>query len=190
VNENICRDISKETLVAYADGELPPDQAEQVKKHIVCCEDCKSIISALQRSLQVTQLIWKSDEAKWPKKRSFRKPILSIWLAKRIAAVAASILLIVSVGVIRRLLYKQDEEMFPARPEPPAAKLDEIEIQVHHAGLAAQMLAVADLLAAQPGGEKYAAERYNYVINSFPQRDECEKAKLRLQNLLERKEKQ
>jgi uncharacterized protein YbaR (Trm112 family) len=190
VNENICRDISKDTLIAYADGELPPDQAEQVKTHMVCCEDCKSMLSAVQRSLQVTQLIWKSDEAQWPRKRSFRKPLLSIWLAKRIAAVAASILLIVSVGVMRRLLYKPGEEMFPVRQEIPVLKIDEIEIQVHHAGLAAQMLAVADLLAAQPEGEQYAAKRYNYVINSFPQRDECEQAKLRLQNLLERTVKQ
>jgi hypothetical protein len=45
-------------------------------------------------------------------------------------------------------------------------------------------------LAAQPEGEQYAAKRYNYVINSFPQRDECEQAKLRLQNLLERTVKQ
>jgi len=152
MKKNICQVISYESLVAFADGELPPGETEQIAKHIARCENCRTMLSALQRSLQVTKVIWQSDEASWPKKHLFKKPIFSTWLAKRIAAVAASILLIVSVGVMRRLLYKPGEEMFPARPEPKAVNLDEIEIQVHRAGLAAQMLAVADLLAAQPGG--------------------------------------
>jgi hypothetical protein len=67
---------------------------------------------------------------------------------------------------------------------------DDIEIEVQRAGVAAQMLAVADMLAAQPGGQEYAEKRYNYVINSFAGMDESEQAKLRLQNLLERRIKQ
>ena len=190
MKENICQDISYETLVAYADGELPPAEAEQVTKHIARCENCKTMLSALQRSLQVTQAIWQIDEARWPKKRSFKKPILSRRLFRRLATVAASILLVFGVGVMRRVLYRPSEEMFPTRPEPIIAKIDEIEIQVQRAGVAAQMLAVADMLAAQPGGQEYAEKRYAYVINSFPQRDESKQAKLRLQNLLERTVKQ
>lgn len=186
MKENICQDISYETLVAYADGEFPPNEAEQITKHIARCGNCKSMLSALQRSLQVTQVIWQKEEAVWPKKRSFKKPILSRWLVRRVAAVAASILLIFCIGVMRRLLYKPSEEMLPVRPEPTAFEIDEIEIEVQRAAVAAQMLAVADMLAAQPGGQEYAEKRYTYVINSFPGRDESEQAKLRLQNLLER----
>jgi hypothetical protein len=190
VKEYICQDISYESLVAYADGELPPSEAEQVTKHIARCENCQTMLSALQRSLQVTQVIWHSDEANWPKKRSFKKPILSRWLIRRLAAVAASILLVFGVGVMRRLLYKQSEEMLPVRSQPTSAKIDEIEIEIQRAAVAAQMLAVADMLAAQPGGQEYAEKRYTYVINSFPGRDESKQAKLRLQNLLERRVKQ
>ena len=190
MKENVCQDISYETLVAYSDGQLPPAEAEQITKHIALCENCQTMLSALQRSLQVTQVIWQSDEARWPKKRSFKKPFLNRWLVRRLAAVAASILLVIGVGVMRRVLYKPSEEMFPIRPESMAAEIDEIEIEVRRAGIAAQMLAVADMLAAQPGGREYAEKRYTYVINSFPQRDESEQAKLRLQNLLERRVKQ
>jgi len=190
VKEHICQDISYETLVAYVDGELPPAEVEQIIKHIARCESCKTMLSALQRSLQVTQVIWQSDEARWPKKHSFKRPILNRWLVRRIAAVAASILLLLGVGVMRRVLYKPSEQIRPIKPEPTAAEIDEIEIEVQRAGIAAQMLAVADMLAAQPGGREYAEKRYNYVINSFPQRDESKQAKLRLQNLLERRIKQ
>jgi len=190
VNEHICQDISYETLVAYADGEIPPAEAEQITKHIARCESCQTMMSALQRSLQVTQEIWRSDEANWPKKQSFKKPILSRRLVWRLATVAASILLIIGIGVMQRLLYKPSEEMFSIRPEPMATEIDEIEIEVQRAAAAAQMLAVADMLAAQPGGREYAEKRYTYVINSFPERNESKQAKLRLKNLLERRVKQ
>lgn len=190
MKEHICKDISYETLVAYADGELPPDQAKQITKHIAHCESCQTMLSALQRSLQVTQVIWQSDEAAWPKKRSFKKPILSRRLIRRLATVAASILLVFGIGVMRRLLYKPSEQITPIRPEPMATEIDEIEIEAQRAAVAAQMLAVADMLAAQPGGREYAEKRYNYVINSFPGKDESKQAKLRLKNLLERTVKQ
>ena len=190
MKEHICQDISHETLLAYADGELSPTEVEQITKHIAQCENCQTMLSALHRSLQVTQVIWQSDEARWPKKHSFKRPILNRWLVRRVATVAASILLVVGVGVMWRVLYKPSEQIRPIRPEPMAAQIDEIEIEVQRAAVAAQMLAVADMLAAQPGGREYAKKRYTYVINSFPGRNESEQAKLRLQNLLERRVKQ
>lgn len=187
MKEYTCQNISYETLVAYADGELAPFEAEQITKHIARCERCQTMLNALQKSLKVTQVIWHSDEARWPKKHSFKKPILNKWLVRRVAAVAASILLVFGIGVMQRLRYKPGGEMFTNRPEPTAA---EIEFEVHRAAVAAQMLSVADMLAAQPGGEEYAKKRYNYIINSFAGRDESRQAKIRLQNLLERRVKQ
>jgi len=190
VNKHICQDISFETLVAFADGELSPTEAKLIIKHIAHCEKCQILLNALQRSLQVTQSIWQSDEAEWPKKHSFKKPFLSRWLIKRLATVAASILLVIGIGVVQRILYRPSEQIRPVRSETMAAEINEIEIEVQRAAVAAQMLAVADMLAAQPGGREYAEKRYNYVINSFPGRDESRQAKLRLQNLLERRVKQ
>jgi len=167
VNEHICQDISKETLVAYADGELPPAEAEQITKHIARGESCKTMMSALQRSLQVTQAIWQSDEARWPKKHSFKKPILNRWLVRRLAAVAASILLIFGVGVMRRVLYRPTEHIRPIKPESIATRMDEIEIEVQRAAVAAQMLAVADMLAAArwPGVRRKAIHLRDQFIS-------------------------
>jgi len=189
VKEYICQDISRETLVAYSDGELPTSEAEQIKKHIARCENCRIMLSALQRSLEVTKAIWKNRQAQWPKKPSYKKPILSRWLIRRLTAVAASILLLISIGVIRRVLFKPTEKSFSNRSEPAIPKIDEIEIEVHRAAVAAQMLAVADMLADQPGGEQYAVKRYNYIMKSFAGRNESKQAKSRLQNLLERTKK-
>lgn len=147
------------------------------------------MLKALQRSLLVTQTIWKSRQAQWPKKYSYKKPLLSRWPVKRLTAVAASIILLLSIGIIRWVLYKPTEKTFSIKHESTIPKIDEIEIEVHRAGLAAQMLAVADMLADQPGGEQYAEKRYTYIINSFAGRDESKQAKLHLQNLLERTKK-
>jgi hypothetical protein len=190
VKEYNCQDISQETLVAYADGELPASEAQQIKKHIAHCENCRTMLKALQRSLLVTQTIWKSRQAQWPKKYSYKKPLLSRWLVRRLTAVAASILVLISIGVIRLALYRPTEKTFSIKQEPKLQKIDDIEMEVHRAGLAAQMLAVADMLADQPGGEQYAEKRYTYIINSFAGREESKLAKLRLQNLLERRIKQ
>lgn len=187
MTEYICKDVSTEMLVAYSDGELPPSEAEQIKEHIARCESCQTMLNALQRSLQVTQEIWRSDETQWLKKHSFKKPVPNRWLVRWVAAVAASILLVFGIGVMRRLLYKPGGEIFSNRPEPTA---DEIEFEVHRAAVAAQMLSVADMLAAQASGREYAEKRYEYIINSFADRDESRQAKIRLQTLLERRVKQ
>jgi hypothetical protein len=189
VTEYICQNISREILVAYADGELSASEAQQIRKHIAHCENCRKMLKALQRSLLVTQAIWKSRQAQWPKKSSYKKPILSRWLVRRLTAVAASILVLISIGVIRHALYRPTEKSFSIKPESKIQKIDDIEMEVHRAGLAAQMLAVADMLADQPGAEQYAEKRYTYIINSFAGREESKKAKLRLQNLLERTKK-
>lgn len=190
MKEYICQDISREKLVAYADGELSASEAEQITKHIAHCENCRTMLSALQRSLLVTKAIWQSRQAQWPKKNSYQKPLLSRWLIRRLTAVAASILVLISIGVIRHALYKPSEKSFSTKSEPKIQKIDEIEMEVHQAAMAAQMLAVADMLATQPGSEQYAVKRYTYVINSFAGREESKQAKLRLQNLLERRIKQ
>ena len=190
MTEYICQDIPKETLVAYADGELPASEAQQIRKHMAHCENCRTMLKALQRSLLATQALWKSRQAQWPKKNSYKKPLLSRWLIRRLTAVAASILVLISIGVIRHALYKPSEKSFSTKSEPKIQKIDEIEMEVHRAAVAAQLLAVADMLAAQPGSEQYAEKRYVYIINSFTGRDESKQAKLRLQNLLERRTKQ
>lgn len=69
----------------------------------------------------------------------------------------------------------------------PVLTAKEIELQAEQAAVAAQLLAVGDMYAAQPGAEEYAVQRYNDIIESFPSSPQSEQAKIHLQNLLERK---
>ena len=176
MKEKICTIVSKEELVAYADGDLSPERAEQIETHMVDCQICRTMLEALERSLHVTQVIWRTDEAQWPKRLRLDKPKSSRKWLRSVLAVAASILLVFGVAAIWRLLFESRE--------PTAA---EIEVAANRAALAAQMLTVAELLSSQPGGVQFAVERYNDVITSFPETEQSTVAKCHLQNLLERR---
>ena len=187
MKEKICTIVSKEELVAYADGDLSTDRAKQVEAHIADCQICRTMLNALDRSLHVTQVIWRTEEAQWPKTFRLDKPKSRRRWLMPVLAVAASILLVLGVAATWRLLSKSSEKSRVVGEEPTAA---EIEVAVNRAAMAAQMLAVADLLSSQPGGEEYALRRYTYVIDSFPGRQESVQAKLRLKVLIERRVKQ
>ena len=97
-------------------------------------------------------------------------------------AVAASILLAISGGLICWFLSELDNATSREK-EPTFA---ELEMEVNHAGIAAGMLAVADLFAQQSGGEEYARNRYLYLATTYPKKEVAALARLRLQSLLER----
>jgi predicted anti-sigma-YlaC factor YlaD len=187
VKEQICQVVSKERLVAYADGDLLPGEAEKVAEHIATCPDCQAVAEALERSLQVTQAIWKTGQVLWPETCPFDRTRSNRWSARKAAAIAASVLLLAGVGLTWQLLTERGEPRRVIDEELTAA---EIEIRASRAALAAQMLAVADLFASQPGGKEYAVKRYNYLIDSFPGREESAQARLRLKTLIERRIKQ
>ena len=176
MQEQICTIVSKEELVAYADSDLSPDRAKQIEAHIADCRICRTMLDALERSLHVTQVIWRTDEAQWSKMLRLDKPKSSRRWLRPVLAVAASILLVLGVAAIWRILFESRE--------PTMA---EIEVAANRAAMAAQMLAVADLLSSQPGGRQYAVERYNDVITSFPETEQCTVAKLQVQHLIERR---
>jgi anti-sigma factor RsiW len=184
VKEQSCIVIPKEELVAYADGDLSPDRAEQVEEHIADCQSCRTMRDALERSLHVTQVIWRTDEAQWPKTLRLNKPQPSRRWLRLALAVAAIFFLVLGVAATWQLLSKSSEK---PRIKGRELTVAEIEAAANNAALAAQMLAVADLLSSQPGGVQFAVERYNDVITSFPETEQSTVAKLHLQNLLERR---
>ena len=184
MKEQLCTVVSKEELVAYADGDLSPGRVEQIEAHIADCRICRLMLEALERSLYVTQAIWQTDEAQWPETiRVGRARSSREWL-KPFLAVAASIVMILGVVAAWRLLSEPGEQPHLPGKEPTAA---EIEVAADRVAMAAQMLAVADLLTSQPGGTQYAVKRYNDVITSFPETEQSSVAKRHLQKLLERK---
>lgn len=165
-----CKDIA-EMLVDYADGQLSPSESSEVAEHLAKCERCRSILETLQRSLELTGVIWEDGLAETeviripiPRKaRKLRWP--------RHAAIAASILLVVTIiGVWRALLR-------PTEKEPTFA---EIERRVVEAGSAARLLAAAELLAEYTDDEAFVKQQYRHIIEVYPSTTAAAKARSRI----------
>jgi anti-sigma factor RsiW len=173
----MCDKISQETLVAFADGELSPAETAEVSEHIDRCESCREMVQALQRSMELVTASWNEQQAKWPKWQARRAPRLHRWPAKRVLAVAAGIVLLIGVGLIWRTVSE------PTKPMPAEEAIARLEQTVTRVGAAVQMLAVADLLAEQPGGKDYARERYKEIVTGYSDTEYAVQAKLRLKSL-------
>jgi len=166
-----CKDIA-EMLVDYADGRLSPSKSSEVTEHLAKCEDCRRMLNALQRSLELTGVIWEDGLAETktiripiPRKtRKIRWP--------RYAVVAASILVVVTCSIVWRALMK------PTKREPTFA---EIERKIIESGSAARLLAAADLLAQYPDAETIAKRQYRYIVETYPETPAAAKAKLRIE---------
>ena len=176
MNQNACKSISHQ-LVEYADGELPPSAMPAISDHLSECEDCRDKVSALRSSLEAARLVWRESEATLlgadglPQNRRSRRPYL------RIAALAASIALLASASFLWRYMTPSSD--------PPTSALA-IESDIARIGIAAQLLASADLLAEQPGGLAYAREGYRYVATHYSDTEFRDQALTNLQRLPER----
>ena len=166
-----CEDIS-EMLIDYADGQLSASESSEVAEHLVKCEDCRRTLEALQRSLELTGVIWEDGLAETEtihipipqKARKLRWP--------RYAAIAASILLVLTSAVVWRALVR------PAKKELTFA---EIERRIIESGSAARLLAAADLLAKYPDAKTIVERQYRDIVKTYPETPAAAKAKLRIE---------
>jgi len=178
VKEHICQIVSREELVAYADGELPSSEAEQIAEHIANCPNCQSMAEALQRSLQVTKVIWQTSEAQWSKTRPLERFQSSKWSFWKAAAVAASILIVLGAGAVWRMLPRPTELTGISREQALAV---EIKRKITDSGDAARLLAAAELLNKYPEAGSTVKRRYRHIIEKYPETTAAEKAKLKIQ---------
>ena len=66
-----------------------------------------------------------------------------------------------------------------------SATARELALDIERAGIAMQLLATADILAEQPGGEEFACERYRYVLATYPDTEAALQSESRLGSLCE-----
>ena len=96
-----CKEI-EQMLVDYADGRLSPGESSEVAAHLAKCEDCRRTLNALKRSLELAGIIWEDGLAET---EAIRIPIPRKTTTLRwpgYAAIAASILLVVTISGIWR----------------------------------------------------------------------------------------
>jgi len=169
--ERSCEDI-REKLVDYADGRLLPSAANRVAEHLAKCEHCQRILEALQRSLELAEVVWEDGLAET---KEIRAPIHGKvrkirW--PRYAAVAAGILLVITTSVVWRALIR------PAKKEISFA---EIERKITESGSAARLLAAAELLAEYPDAQSIVKKQYRYIVETYPETSAAAKAKSKIQ---------
>lgn len=177
MKEHICHIVSKEKLIAYADGELSSSEAEQIAEHIATCPNCQAVTEALERSLQVTQAIWQTGQAQWPEIHPFDKITQDRRPLRKLAAVAASVLLVLGAGAIWRLLSEPSERIRVISEE---TKVAELRLKIANSSDAARLLAAAELLSKYPEAESRVKQRYRHIVDTYPETVAAAKAKLKI----------
>ena len=177
MKEHVCQIVSREDLVAYADGDLLPSEAERIAKHIATCPDCRTVAEALERSLQVAQTVWQTAQAQWPETHPFDRIRSHKWSFRKALAVAASVLLFTGAGTVWRLLSEPSERMDLTNEE---TKVAELRLKIADSGDAARLLAAAELLSRYPDAESSVEQRYRHIIETYPDTAAAAKAKRRM----------
>ena len=171
--EKSCEDIQT-ILVDYADGQLCPEEITIVSQHLDKCENCRKMFGALNKSLELSTVIWEDNLAEIdsvpvaasPKERKIH------WL--RYAAVAASILIIVTTAVFWRLINEPQERN-------AELSFEEIERNINDSANAARLLAATELLADYPDYKEIVENQYRYIAQRYPEISASEKLKLKIQ---------
>ena len=166
-----CEEI-REILVDCADGELSPGQSGEVTEHLEQCESCRNLLKALQKSLDLSIVIWEdglkeTEAVKIPIPQKTKK---IHWF--RYAAVAASILIVVATSIIWRGV---------SRPKKAELSFEEIERNISESANAARLLAATELLADYPDAKGIVEQQYRYIAETYPQTPAAAKIKLKIQ---------
>jgi predicted anti-sigma-YlaC factor YlaD len=169
--ETSCKNI-EDMLVDYADGRLSPTDSSDVAEHLAKCEHCRMLLGGLERSLELTGVIWadslaETEAIQFPISGNARR---LRWL--RYAAVAASILAVVTTSVLWRAFV---------RPKDTELTFAEIGHKITESGNAARLLAAADLLAKHTDTKDIAKRQYHYVVERYPGTPAAAEAKLRIE---------
>jgi len=167
--ENSCKDI-EQMLVDYADGQLSPADSNKVTEHLAKCANCRKLHNGLQKSLELAGIIWADGLTET---ENIRIPVIKTrkihW--PRYAAIAADILLVVTVSVV-----------WHNRIKPKASELTfaEIERKINESGSAARLLAAAEMLSDNPETKTIIKQQYQYIVKAYPETPAAAKAKLRI----------
>jgi anti-sigma factor RsiW len=162
-----CKEYA-DRIVDYVDGELPPDEAQAVARHLVECDRCRQTAEGLQRSLGLARVLWRDNLADTTAVRSDAVRRLprcphghTTNLSRRrvMYALATAASIILATGISLFLFLRQ------AAPQP--VSLEEIERQVARAGRAAELLAATRIVTQCEGTESIVQQQYRYILREY-----------------------
>jgi anti-sigma factor RsiW len=157
-------------LVDYADGLLDAEQTAKVASHIGGCDNCRTLIQSLQKSLELAEVIWQDNLSQTPETIRIPAPARTTqrsWLRY----VAAAIIIISAIFITTNTMEK------PVKDQPTFA---EIEQKITDAGNAAQLLAAANLLAGYSDAET-VKQQYRRIVEIYPHTPAAAKAKSQIE---------
>ena len=171
--KNKCEDIQK-MLVNYSDGLLPKEESGLVSQHLENCENCRKLLKALNRSLELSSIIWENNlrEIKNIKIQEPTNIKKTHWL--RYASIAASILIVVTTGILWRSLNQ---------PQKSGVQLtfEEIEKNINDSANAARLLAATQLLEDYPDYKELVENQYQYIAKQYPNTAVAKNINLKIQ---------
>jgi len=165
VNDRSCETV-RDLLVDYADGELSPERAEEVRAHLSACPSCREQVRALHESLALARSVWNrsAQEAHGiavPRERKRYRALT------RLAAVAAGIALLVG-GAVAWLARGPAPNSGPGVTPSIVSEADARKV-IRREVAAAKLAASAAILESQPGGAKYAANSWRFIVDTYPE---------------------
>ena len=178
-----CDEI-REMLVGYLDGELGGEELVRVEEHLAGCGGCRVEVEALERSLELVKVVWEDGAAELEAVGAGKVMRKEGFDGLRFLATAAVLALVLGGALVWRVM-QGGGEVVEREPVEMELTMAEIEKEVYRAGLAAELLAMADFIGEQPGGEEYAWERYTYLAKTYPDTQGGKTAKIKLGDLRE-----
>lgn len=195
-----CKTV-RELLVDYSDGELPEGDAQRVAAHLGECFGCRSELRLLEHSLELARAVWRESAARAPAcgtcpvdRRPRPIPAAAVLVAcVAVLAVAVGTWFFLRVG--SRDEVDQVEMAGPVEPPgeteepaavPPAEDID-VGALIARAEQAARLAAAAELLATQPGLERYREQTEQYLAKTYRGTPAGDRAALKI-NPLPKKE--
>jgi predicted anti-sigma-YlaC factor YlaD len=168
--EKSCKNI-EQMLVDYADDQLSQSDTNKVAEHLAKCTECRKILDALQKSLELANVIWADNLAETENIRIPAAKIRKIrW--KRYLAMAASILLVATASVVWHIRTK---------PKVNELTFAEIERKISESGRAARLLAAAEMLSEDPEAKIILKQQYQYIVETYPETNSAIEAKSKMQ---------
>ncbi len=162
-NDN-CKQI-EELLVDFADGELNEFDRVLVEEHLDGCPSCAETAKALKNSLSMAQVIWQDN---------LDGPIVKRRPVRRYIQIAAGLLIVAGLFFVS---YNKPEEATTSEIEIAQADtlptLAEIELQIEMEGIAAMVLARAEMIKKNPGKianpAEYLQSEYRHIVKMYPE---------------------
>lgn len=158
-------------LVDYADDVLEPPAKQHVAEHVEHCPACAETLDALQRSLELAQVVWEGNLSSGRQTAWAKAHPTKLWHYVAMAAV-------VVLGIGLALHWHRRPEPQPPEPE---LTITQIEQQIFNEGNAAKVLAAGELLAKKPESADLAQRPYRYVIENYPETNAAAIARTRIQ---------